>query len=118
VKPKPNSSSPSPSFSSALRDPDHFLVESAGAARLQLDRCITDAAKYARTQPEKALGSALLAGYVLRMLPVFGLLRFLTGLILALLKPVLVVYAVAKLWQKVAPAAPANPGPPSPDDPQ
>jgi ElaB/YqjD/DUF883 family membrane-anchored ribosome-binding protein len=103
VKSRPNPSSPSPVLS-ALQDPDHFVLESTAAARAQFDRCVGDATRYAREQPEKALGVAVLAGYVLRMLPVVGLIRLLFGLVLSLLKPALVLYAAAKCWQQFAPS--------------
>lgn len=104
VKSTPSSSPPSSPVLTALRDPDHFLIESAGAARARLDQCLGNAVTYAREQPEKALGSALLAGYVLRILPLAGLVRLVIGIVAALLKPALVVYAGARLWKQFAPA--------------
>ena len=42
-------------------------------------------------------------GYLLRMLPLSGILGALTRVILMLLKPVALIYGAAKLWQKAEP---------------
>ena len=93
---------------SALRDPDRFLVDSVGTARANLNRCISDAAEFARREPEKALGTAVAAGYLLRMLPVAGIISLIVRVALALVRPALVIYSGAKLWQKIAPAMTAT----------
>ena len=71
-----------------------------------MDRCLSDVTAFARRQPEKALLSALAAGYVLRMLPLMGLARFFIRFALCLLKPAAFIYGGAKLWEKVQNSGP------------
>jgi len=93
---------------SALREPDRFVQETVAAARTSLDRCRSDLSAYAQLEPEKALLSALAAGYVLRMLPVAGIVRLLVRLVLGLFKPAALVYGGAKVWEKVRNDAPVK----------
>jgi hypothetical protein len=85
----------------ALREPDQFLQQTVHEARANVNRCLSDVTAFARREPEKALLSALAAGYVLRMLPVTGLARMFIRLALCLLKPAAFIYGGAKLLQKV-----------------
>jgi hypothetical protein len=103
-----------PSLSSALDNPEGFIAEQFNAARVGADQSVKDVAAYAQLQPEKALLWALGAGYLLRMLPLTGIVGGLVRLLLALLKPAALIYGAAKVWQKAKPfvAAPnstANP---------
>jgi hypothetical protein len=93
---------------SLLRDPDRFLRESATAARANLDRCVADTVAFAQLQPEKALLSAVATGYVLRMLPLFGVVRILVRLSLGLIKPALLIYCGAKALGKLRGYSPAE----------
>lgn len=93
---------------SALRDPDRFLQGVATTARADFDRCLGDAAAFARKEPEKALLSALAVGYVLRILPITSIVRLFFRFVLALLKPAIFIYGGAKLWRTVQPVAPSD----------
>jgi hypothetical protein len=90
----------------ALREPDRFLEEILVTARANLERCVGDVAEYARQKPEKALLSAVATGYVLRMLPVTGLLRLFLRFALTLIKPAALIYTGAQFWHKIQPRAP------------
>ena len=81
-------------------EPAGFFQEFVTTARAGLDRRLESAADYARMEPEKALASALAAGYVLRMLPLNGILRVMLRLGLALLKPAALIYGGAKLFER------------------
>jgi len=72
-----------------------------------MDRCMGDAVSYTQREPEKALLSALAAGYVLRLLPLAGIVKMFIRLSLALLKPAAFIYGGAKLWQKAQNGAPS-----------
>lgn len=85
---------------SAFADPDRFLKDTYESARTGVDRCVGEAADYAQREPAKALLSALAAGYVLRMLPVGGLVRMLISLLSLLVKPAVLCYGGAKLWKE------------------
>ncbi len=95
-----------------LKYPDRFIVENFGAARASVDRTVKDAAAYAKLQPEKALLWAMGAGYVLRMLPLTGILGGLIRLVLGLARPAALIYGAAKVAQKVQPLI-AKASPPS-----
>jgi hypothetical protein len=86
---------------SALREPDRFLQETVAGARADWERCRSDLTHFAQREPETALLSALAAGYLLRMLPVAGMVRLSVRLALALVKPAALVYGGAKIWEKV-----------------
>lgn len=86
---------------SALKEPDRFVQETIAAARAGLDRCVADANDYVRTAPVKALATAAVAGFALRILPVTRIVNTLLHVTLALLKPAMLVYGGAKVWQKL-----------------
>ena len=90
-------------FASALENPEEFIVANYNAARARVESSVKDAAAYAQIQPEKALLWALGGGYLLRMLPLTGILRALIQVVLTVLKPAALIYGSAKLWQKVQP---------------
>lgn len=71
-----------------------------------------DVVAYAQLQPEKALLWAAGGGYLLRMLPLTGLFGGLIRVLLALLKPAVLIYGAVKVWQKaerfIAPRPPSK----------
>jgi hypothetical protein len=89
--------------------PDHFVQETVAGARAQMERCLKDVTSYAQRSPEKALLSALVGGYVLRMLPLTRILSGVLGLALGLLKPAALIYGSAKLWEKTRKVVPRPP---------
>lgn len=86
---------------SALREPDRFVQETAAAARTSCGRCVDDVKEYTRKEPEKAMLSAIAAGYVLRGLPLLRIGGTVVRLLAALVKPVGMVYGGAVMWQKL-----------------
>lgn len=84
-----------------LAQSDRFLQESLGTARAQMDRCVTEITSYAQRSPEKALVSALVGGYLLRMLPLTRILGGVIRLGLMLLKPAAFIYGAVKVGQKI-----------------
>ena len=91
-----------------LAQPDRFVQETVAAARAQMERCVTDVTSFAQRSPEKALLSALAGGYVLRMVPVTSILSGVIRLALVLLKPAVLIYGAAKLWQKTQGVVPSR----------
>jgi len=88
---------------SAWENPEGFLAENFDAARAGMDRSVKDVAAYTQLQPEKALLWAMGGGYLLRMLPLTGILGGIIRLIFVLLKPAAFLYLGAKVWQKARP---------------
>ncbi len=93
----------------AIREPspEEVVVEvaerSAGGtddlfdqARETSKRVIQECVSYARSNPDRALLTALTAGYVLRMLPVPRMLAGIVRLALPLVKPAALLYAASK----------------------
>ncbi len=86
-----------------LQDPEGFIQEKFNSAREGVGRCVKDAVAYAQLEPEKALLWAAGGGYLLRMLPLTGILGALIRLSMSLLKPAALVYGGIKVWQKAEP---------------
>ena len=55
-----------------------------------------------RRSPLKALGCAVTAGYLLRHLPIFGIVGALLRLALILVRPFALIFAAVKLFQLLA----------------
>lgn len=90
-------------IASALQDPEGFIQDQFEQARAGVERSVKDVVAYAQLEPEKALLWAAGGGYLLRMLPVAGLLSALVRVLLSLLKPAALVYGGIKVWQKAEP---------------
>jgi hypothetical protein len=95
----------SPTARAAFSEPDRYITQAVSRARATVERSRQDLTAYTQLQPEKALLTALAAGYALRVLPTTRILSGLVHLILALLKPAALAYGAAKVWQKVQPSA-------------
>lgn len=54
---------------------------------------------FVRENPTRAVGYALLAGFILNRLPIFGIFRGLLRLLFIALKPAVLAYGVTKLYQ-------------------
>lgn len=54
---------------------------------------------FVRENPTRAVGYALLAGFILNRLPIFGIFRGLLRLLFIALKPAILAYGVTKLYQ-------------------
>lgn len=105
-----NSKEPLPPSPSALENSEGFIAANLTAVRTSLERSVKDAAAYAQLQPAKALLYAVGAGYLLRMLPLSGIVGALIRALLALVKPAALLYGAAKVWQKAQPlVAPRHP---------
>ncbi len=80
--------------------PDRFVQETFDSVRTQAERCLADVTRYARRSPENTILAAVAGGYVLRMLPLTRILGGVSRLALGLVKPAILIYGVAKLWNK------------------
>ena len=98
---------------SALHNPEAFIQDNFNNARAGLQQSMKDVVAYAQLQPEKALLWAAGGGYLLRMLPLTGILGALIRVLLALLKPAALVYGGVKVWQKAEPFIAPRPSPKS-----
>jgi hypothetical protein len=86
---------------SALKEPDRFVQDTLAAAHAGVDQCVADATHFARTEPIKALAAAGAVGFAIRILPVTRIVNSLLHVALTLLKPAVLVYGGAKVWQKM-----------------
>jgi len=89
--------------SGARQTPEEFIEENLRAAKARVDKSVQDATAYAQLYPGKALLWAAGGGYLLRILPVNAILGAVVRLVTTLLKPAVLIYGVAKLWQKAQP---------------
>lgn len=55
--------------------------------------------EFVRENPARAVGYALVAGFILNRLPIFGIFRSLLRLLFIALKPAVLAYGVTKLYQ-------------------
>lgn len=55
--------------------------------------------EFVRENPTRAVGYALLAGFILNRLPIFGIFRGLLRLLFIALKPAILAYGVTKIYQ-------------------
>ena len=93
---------------SAWKNPDQFIEANFISARSRIEHTVKDATAYAQLYPEKALLWAVGSGYLLRVLPLTGILRALIRILLSLLKPAALIYGAAKFWQKAQLFAPGR----------
>ena len=84
-------------MSQLLAEPDRLLDNAIGKVRDNVDQMRKDAVSYLRREPEKALLSALAAGYVLRSLPVLPIVGLLARVTVGVVKPLALSYLVAKV---------------------
>jgi hypothetical protein len=87
----------------AMKDPNEVIQSAANTVRAQFNGYVDRAVAYTRDEPEKAVFLALSAGYLLRGLPLVGILRLLIRLVFALLKPTAILYGGAKIWSEIEP---------------
>ena len=62
---------------------------------------ISDCEAYIRQEPLKAVGYAIGVGYVLRMLPVGGIISLLAKVILMAIKPAVLLYGAGKAYELI-----------------
>lgn len=65
----------------------------------QVEAVISDTEDYVREKPAQSLLWAFLAGYILNRLPLGRILSGLVRLLIVALKPAILVYGAAKLYQ-------------------
>lgn len=80
-----------------LSDPERYVDDAIEKFRESAQQLRTDVVSYAKREPEKALLSALAAGYVLRTLPVLPIAGLLTRLTVGLFKPMALIYVAVKV---------------------
>ena len=67
--------------------------------RAQFDEILTQTETYVRENPAQSLAYAILAGFVLRQLGLGRILRGVVRLALFALKPAILIYGAAKLYE-------------------
>jgi hypothetical protein len=65
----------------------------------QFEDVLQQTEEFVRENPARAVGYALLAGFILNRLPIFGIFRSLIRLLFVALKPAVLAYGVTKLYQ-------------------
>ena len=94
---------PATTLASAWQNPEEFVRQTVTKVREDVEMSVKDVTAYAQLYPEKALLWAAGGGYLLRMLPLAGILAGLIRVVLMLLKPAGLFYGAAKIWQKAQP---------------
>jgi len=70
-------------------------------AEATISAAVQETKTYIRRQPNEAVLWALLAGYVLRMLPLGAILNVLVRTILITLRPAILIFGASKVWAVV-----------------
>jgi hypothetical protein len=65
----------------------------------QVEAALSETEDYVREKPAQSLLCAFVAGYILNRLPVGRILSGLLHLLIAALKPAILIYGAAKLYQ-------------------
>jgi uncharacterized membrane protein len=76
---------------------ESILSGTADRIKSMAEEGVRRTGEYARESPMKALGYAVIAGYLLRILPLRALLAVLLDLALALMRPLAFLFGVAKV---------------------
>jgi hypothetical protein len=75
-----------------------LLADRLSAANATLRATLHETEEYVRHEPTKAVLWAMLAGYVIRMLPMAAITSALLRLAIAAVRPAALLFGVAKLW--------------------
>ncbi len=67
--------------------------------RDQFGDALQQTEEFVRENPTRAVGYALLAGFILNRLPIFGIFRGLLRLLFVALKPAILAYGVTKIYR-------------------
>jgi hypothetical protein len=81
----------------AFSEPDRFVDDAIEKFRVNAQQLRSDAVSYVKREPQKALLSALAAGYVLRTLPVLPIVGLLARVTVGAFKPLALLYLAAKV---------------------
>lgn len=73
--------------------------------QFDFERVQAQAEDYVRESPSKAVGLALLGGFVLAMLPIGGIIGALIRLAFFLIRPALLILGVVKVFEEIKNAA-------------
>jgi hypothetical protein len=65
----------------------------------QVEAALSETEEYIREKPAQSLLYAFMAGYILNRLPLVRILRGLFRLLVAALRPAILIYGAAKLYQ-------------------
>jgi hypothetical protein len=84
---------------SSSKAPEDLAARGIQYTKEQLEEVLRETEKYVRQNPGQAMLYAFVAGYVLNRLPVGGMMRGLTKLAFVALKPAILVYGAAKLYE-------------------
>lgn len=69
------------------------------AAEATVKATVRDTKQYIRHEPLKSVLWAMVAGYLMRILPMTTIVGALLRLLLTILRPALFLFGVAKLWE-------------------
>lgn len=86
-----------------IQTPTASLEEMIGhrlsGARSTFEQSLHEGEEYIRREPVRAVLWAMGAGYLLRLLPIGAVFSAITGLLLTMLRPAALFFAVAKGWE-------------------
>jgi hypothetical protein len=84
---------------SSARTSEDLALRSFRYTKEQFDEVLSQTEKYVRENPGQSMLYAFVAGYVLNRLPIGGMLRGLVRLSFFALKPAILIYGAAKLYE-------------------
>jgi hypothetical protein len=84
-----------------MQPPDDHPIGGTEASGINLDDLRSRTEQYAREEPMQAVGVAFVAGLILTLLPVGAIIAGILRLILALLRPALVILGAVKVYEEV-----------------
>lgn len=85
-----------------MEHPEHpdTTAESPSPAPV-LERIVVATEKYAREEPVRAVGAAFGSGLILTLLPVGAIVSGILRLALSLVRPILIILGVVKLYERL-----------------
>jgi hypothetical protein len=82
-----------------MNEPVDIAQRSLRYTRDQFEDALQQTEEFVRENPARAVGYAVLAGFILNRLPIFGIFRGLLRLAFIALKPALLAYGIMKIYQ-------------------
>ncbi len=81
--------------------PTDIAQRSVRYAQDQFSDVLTQTEEFVREKPTQSLFYAMLAGFILNRLPIFGIFSGLLRLVMFALKPALLIYGATKVYESM-----------------
>lgn len=84
-----------------MQPPEDHAIGGGGTSGASYEDIRARTEQYARQEPMQALGVAFIVGLILTLLPIGSLIAGILRLVLALVRPALVVLGAVKLYEEI-----------------